>query len=54
MSSLLSRARDLAYNPEHTRWMIPLLLVLDAALCGIIIEKVPCWSHNFSTFVFST
>lgn len=40
--SLISRARDLATNTAHTTWLIPLLLVLDAALCGVIIEKVPC------------
>jgi len=40
--SLISRARDLAYNPEHTQWLIPTLLVVDAALCGVIIDKVAC------------
>jgi len=40
--SLLTRAKDLAYNPEHTRWMTPLLLIADAALCGVVIEKIPC------------
>jgi len=34
--------KDLATNPEHMRWMYPLLLVADAALCTVIIEKVPC------------
>jgi alpha-1,3-mannosyltransferase len=34
--------KDLATNPEHIRWMYPLLLVADAALCTVIIEKVPC------------
>jgi alpha-1,3-mannosyltransferase len=40
--SLLARAKDLAYNPDHTRWMTPLLLIADAALSGVIIEKIPC------------
>lgn len=40
--SLINRVRDLATNDEHTRWMIPLLLVVDAALCGVVIEKIPC------------
>jgi alpha-1,3-mannosyltransferase len=40
--SLISRARDLALNPSHTQWLIPTLLVADAALCGVIIDKVPC------------
>lgn len=34
--------RDLATNPVHTKWMYPLLLIADAALCGLIIEFVPC------------
>lgn len=46
--SLLARAKDLAYNPDHTRWMTPLLLVADAALSGVIIEKIPC-SCSFLT-----
>jgi alpha-1,3-mannosyltransferase len=44
--SLISRARDLAYNSEHTRWLIPTLLVVDAALCGVIIDKVACKRHT--------
>jgi alpha-1,3-mannosyltransferase len=44
--SLLSRARDLAQNPDHARWMVPLLLVVDAALCGVVIEKVACTCPN--------
>ena len=40
--SLFARAKDLAYNPDHTRWMTPLLLIADAALSGVIIEKIPC------------
>lgn len=42
--SLISQALDIAYNPEHTKWMTPLLIVADAALCGVIIDKVPCTS----------
>lgn len=40
--SLISRAKDLAYNPSHAQWLLPLLLVADAALCGLIIDKIPC------------
>jgi alpha-1,3-mannosyltransferase len=38
----MNTLRDLATNPDHTKWMYPLLLVADAALCGLIIEYVPC------------
>lgn len=34
--------KDLATNPEHTSWMYPLLVFADAALCGLIVEKIPC------------
>jgi alpha-1,3-mannosyltransferase len=40
--SLISQALDLASNPKHTKWVTPLLLVADAALCGFVIDKVPC------------
>lgn len=43
--SLFARAKDLAFNPDHTRWLTPLLLVVDAALSGVIIEKIPCSSY---------
>jgi alpha-1,3-mannosyltransferase len=38
----METVKDLATNSEHMRWMYPLLLVADAALCTVIIEKVPC------------
>jgi hypothetical protein len=47
--SLTAQIRDLAYNPDHTRWMTPLLLVAEAALCGVIIDKVPCTLIHVST-----
>lgn len=53
MASLLAGAKDLAYNPDHTRWMIPLLLVADAALSGVIIEKIPCSSSRPLSLSFS-
>lgn len=38
----MNTLKDLATNPEHMRWMFPLLMIADAALCGVIIETVPC------------
>lgn len=49
--SLLHRAKDVASNPSHTQWLLPLLLVADAALCSLIINKVPC---SFPSPLFST
>ena len=36
------QAIDLASNPKHTRWLSPLLLLADAALCALVIWKIPC------------
>lgn len=47
--SLLSQAYDIAYNPRNTKWIAPLLMVADAALCGIIIDKVACTRHHENT-----
>ncbi|KAH4594251.1 hypothetical protein HBI62_241970 [Parastagonospora nodorum] len=49
--SLINRVRDLATNDEHTRWMIPLLLVVDAALCGVVIEKIPYTEIDWTTYM---
>ncbi|KAF1919529.1 Lethal(2)neighbour of Tid protein [Ampelomyces quisqualis] len=49
--SLLSQARDIATNTAHTKWLLPLLLVVDAALCGVIIEKVPYTEIDWSTYM---
>lgn len=40
--SLLTQALDIATNPRNTKWIAPLLLVADAGLCGLIIDKVAC------------
>ena len=39
---LYNQAIDLASNPKHTRWLSPLLLLADAALCALVIWKIPC------------
>jgi len=42
VQALYSQAVDLAINPQHTKWLCPALLALDAVLCSLIIWKVPC------------
>lgn len=39
---LVKQGVSIASNPKYARWLCPLLLVADAALCGLIIWKVPC------------
>lgn len=42
IAQLYGRAVDLATNPAHSRWQSPILLIFDALLCLVIIQKVPC------------
>lgn len=42
--NLIVQCLDITRNPKHTRWICPLLLLADAALCGLIIWKIPCQS----------
>lgn len=35
---------DIARDPRQSKWISPLLIAVDAALCGVIIWKVPCKS----------
>jgi len=39
---LYRRAVGVATDPKQTRWLSPLLLAADAALCALIIWKIPC------------
>ena len=47
--SLFNQACDIAFNPRNTKWIVPLLLVADAMLCGIIIDKVSCTRYHENT-----
>ena len=47
-------ARDLVTNPKHTQWLSPLLLVVECAICAVIILKIPCkFTHATSAGIFS-
>lgn len=50
-SSLLSRAISLVSDPKATRYLVPLLLLAEAALCGLIILKVPYTEIDWSTYM---
>ena len=43
-----------ASDPRQTRWLCPLLLVVDVVLCGLIIWKVPCERSCFHLFLGQT
>lgn len=38
----MDRIKDVLVNPRHAKWLGPVLVALDAVLCGLIILKVPC------------
>lgn len=42
---LIGRGLGVASDPRQTRWLAPLLLLAEVALCGLIILKVPCKCH---------
>ncbi|KAF2789565.1 glycosyltransferase family 58 protein [Melanomma pulvis-pyrius CBS 109.77] len=48
---LINQGLDIARNPKHTRWIYPLLLIVDAALCGVIIEKIPYTEIDWRTYM---
>lgn len=33
---------DVLTNPQHTRWIAPLLILGDALLCALVIWKIAC------------
>ena len=41
---LYRHAISVGKDPENSRWLSPLLLTADSALCALIIWKVPCMS----------
>jgi len=42
VKSLYNFSIDIATDPKHTLWLSYILLIADALLCVLIIEKVPC------------
>lgn len=49
--NLIEQSVDLAGNPKHTRWLSPLLLIADAALCGLIIWKIPYTEIDWQAYM---
>ncbi|KAF2808232.1 Lethal(2)neighbour of Tid protein [Mytilinidion resinicola] len=49
--NIINQALDLASNPKHARWLSPLLLVVDAVLCGLIIWKIPYTEIDWTTYM---
>lgn len=37
---------DVLFNPRHTKWIAPLLVLGDTLLCALVIWKIPCEYHT--------
>ncbi|KAF2010061.1 glycosyltransferase family 58 protein [Aaosphaeria arxii CBS 175.79] len=48
---LIRQGLDIATNPKHMSWIYPLLLIADAGLCGVIIEKIPYTEIDWTTYM---
>ncbi|KAF2755436.1 ALG3-domain-containing protein [Pseudovirgaria hyperparasitica] len=43
--------KDLLYNPTHTEWLFPVLFILDAMLCMLVIKNVPYTEIDWSSYM---
>ncbi|KAL9106125.1 MAG: hypothetical protein Q9227_008825 [Pyrenula ochraceoflavens] len=48
---LVATAKDLLYNPKHTKWISWALLTGEAVLCPLIIWKVPYTEIDWTTYM---
>ncbi|KAJ9610108.1 uncharacterized protein PV06_09177 [Exophiala oligosperma] len=51
MDATISTLRDLLTNSRHTKWIAPLILLGETALCGLIIWKIPYTEIDFTTYM---
>ncbi|OAL29850.1 hypothetical protein AYO22_01756 [Fonsecaea multimorphosa] len=51
MDLSVKNLRSLLTDPTHTRWIAPLMLVGEAALCALIIWRVPYTEIDFTTYM---
>ncbi|EME78375.1 glycosyltransferase family 58 protein [Pseudocercospora fijiensis CIRAD86] len=49
--NLLNQSWDILTNPKHTRWLAPLQILGDAALCALIISTVPYTEIDWKTYM---
>ncbi|PLB47292.1 Dol-P-Man:Man(5)GlcNAc(2)-PP-Dol alpha-1,3-mannosyltransferase [Aspergillus steynii IBT 23096] len=43
--------RELLFNPRHTKWIAPLLVLGDVLLCALIIWKIPYTEIDWTTYM---
>ncbi|KIW21117.1 hypothetical protein PV08_01697 [Exophiala spinifera] len=51
MDTTISTLRDLLTNAKHTRWIAPLMLLGETALCGLIIWRIPYTEIDYTTYM---
>ena len=49
---LVKQALHIASDPRQNRWICPLILLADAALCCLVVWKVPCTCPNSIPYLF--
>ncbi|KAK0786816.1 dolichyl-P-Man:Man(5)GlcNAc(2)-PP-dolichol alpha-1,3-mannosyltransferase [Friedmanniomyces endolithicus] len=48
---LIRTCVDIASNPKHTIWICPLLFLADAALCGLVVWKIPYTEIDWKAYM---
>ncbi|EXJ84841.1 hypothetical protein A1O3_05515 [Capronia epimyces CBS 606.96] len=51
MNHSMSPLRDLVTDPRNTRWIAPLILAGEAALCGLIVWRIPYTEIDYTTYM---
>ncbi|WPH04418.1 Hypothetical protein R9X50_00730900 [Acrodontium crateriforme] len=45
------RGLDITSNPKHSKWISPLLVLADTALCGLIVLKIPYTEIDWKAYM---
>ncbi|KAK5702603.1 dolichyl-P-Man:Man(5)GlcNAc(2)-PP-dolichol alpha-1,3-mannosyltransferase [Elasticomyces elasticus] len=48
---LINSGLAIARSPKHSAWLCPLLLLADAALCGVIVWKIPYTEIDWKAYM---
>ncbi|EMC91608.1 glycosyltransferase family 58 protein [Baudoinia panamericana UAMH 10762] len=48
---LIRQGFNIAVTPKHTKWICPLLLLADTALCGVVVWKIPYTEIDWKAYM---
>lgn len=51
---LIHQSLEIARDPKHTKWICPLLVTAEVALCLLIVRYVPCTNSPWHPFPINT